>query len=140
MKDDYLIDIVGIMEQEGEQDTVSLVTRGSFMIRNNSFLICYKETEATGYDGNITTVKVDADNRVSMLRSGNAPSQLIIERGRRHVCHYDTGYGVLSLGVAADEIHNRLTENGGKLKFSYTLDTGNEQLSHNLVEITVKQA
>ena len=58
--------------------------------------------------------------------------------GTRHLCHYETGYGSVSLGVAADVIEQRLDENGGSLKFSYTLDSGAESfISRNLVDITV---
>ncbi len=128
------------MEQAGEVDTIHLMTRGSFARRNGNFFISYAETEATGYEGNITTVKVENGSKVSMLRSGNMPSQLVIERGKRHVCHYDSAYGVLSLGVAADEIDNRLTETGGELAFSYTLDQGDAHISHNKVKITVQEA
>lgn len=138
MDNNFLIQIEGTMEQEGDTDTVRLMTRGSFVKRNNSYVICYEETEATGYKGNITTLQVEAAEKVSMLRSGSAPSQLVIERGRRHVCHYDSGYGVLSLGVAADEIENKLTADGGKLVFSYTLDSGDVQISHNQVRVTVR--
>lgn len=141
MKENYLINIEGTMDQSGEIDRVQLMTRGSFVRKNGSFFISYKETEATGYAGNITTVKVEMEsNKVSMLRFGPAPSQLVIEPGRRHVCHYDSGYGVLSLGVAADEIDNLLTEQGGKITFSYTLDSGEAQISHNQVKITVQEA
>ena len=38
---------------------------------------------------------------VSMTRFGKTSSQLIIEKGIRHLCHYETGYGSISLGVAA---------------------------------------
>lgn len=140
MNEDFLINIEGTMEQEGDIDKVSLMTRGSFVLKNGSFFISYKETQATGYDGNITTVKVEPSGKVSMLRFGTMPSQLVIEPGRRHVCHYDSGYGVLSLGVAADEIDNRLDENGGNLVFSYTLDTGDTQVSYNQVKISVQEA
>ena len=59
-------------------------------------------------------------------------------KGTRHLCHYETGYGSVSLGVAADVIEQRLDENGGSLKFSYTLDSGAESfISRNLVDITV---
>lgn len=139
MKDDYIINIEGEMEQENECDSVSLMTRGRFVKRNGRFFITYMETEATGYEGNRTTVKVDAENKVTMLRHGPAPSRLVIECGRRHVCHYDTQWGSLSLGVAADEIQNNLTENGGELVFSYMLDTGETQLSRNKVKITVTE-
>lgn len=140
MQEDYLINIQGTMEQAGDVDTVSLITRGSFVQRGGKYFISYKETEATGYEGNVTTVKVENESKVSMLRFGTAPSQLIIERGRRHVCHYESGFGSVSLGVAADEIHNNLTEAGGEITFSYTLDSGEAQISRNEVKITVQEA
>ena len=119
---------------------MQLMTRGSFVKRNDHFFISYNETEATGYKGCVTTVKVEGTHKVSMLRFGPAPSQLVIEKGRRHVCHYDTGAGALSLGVSADEIHAALSENGGKVKFSYMLDVDASTLSKNIVDITVKPA
>lgn len=140
MREDYLISIKGTMQQQDETDTVELVTRGSFVRRGGKYFISYAETEDNGYNGNITTVRVEDGSKVSMLRHGVAPSQLIIERGKRHVCHYDTSYGSLSLGVAADDIDNRLTERGGEVTFSYTLDSGQEQLSYNQVKITVQEA
>ena len=46
----------------------------------------------------------------------------------------------VSLGVAADVIHHELTEDGGRLQFSYTLDSGAENfISRNLVDITVEK-
>ena len=118
--------------------SVQLMTRGSFVKRGGSFFITYKETQATGYEGCVTTVKVEGSDKVSMLRFGPAPSQLVIERGKRHVCHYETGQGALSLGVAADEIHSRLSEKGGRVRFSYMLDVDDASVSRNIVDITVK--
>ncbi len=133
-----LICIDGTVDQQGEQERIQLKTRGSFLRRGNSFFITYEETETTGYAGCTTTVKVAADeSRVAMLRFGPASSQLIIEKGVRHVCHYETGVGALTLGVAADEIRCQLTDAGGQAFFSYTLDDGTQELSRNLVEVTV---
>ena len=139
MQENFLITIKGTMEQRGDSDTVELMTRGSLVHKEGAYYIVYKETEATGYDGCTTTVKVAEDARkVSMLRYGKVPSQLIIEKGTRHLCHYETGYGAISLGVSADVIEHALDENGGKLQFSYTLDSGAESfISRNLVDITV---
>lgn len=128
------------MNQDGEDDTIELLTRGNFVTRNGKYFISYEETEATGYKGNTTTVRVEEEQRVSMIRHGTAPSQLIIERGKRHVCHYKTQYGEVNLGVAADEIDNHLTQNGGELTFSYSLDSGREHISYNTVKITVREA
>lgn len=139
MREDFLITIQGTIEQGGESDSVKLMTRGSFVRRNNHFFISYNETEATGFKGCVTTVKVEGANKVSMLRFGPMPSQLVIEKGRRHVCHYDTGQGALSLGVAADEIESNLDEEGGRIRFSYLLDVDTDNLSRNVVDITVKR-
>ena len=29
---------------------------------------------------------------------------MVIEKGRRHICHYDTGHGAITMGIAADEV------------------------------------
>ena len=109
VEENYLITIKGTMEQNGENDTVELMTRGNFVQRGNSYYIVYAETEATGYAGCTTTVRVSQDARlVSMTRFGKTSSQLIIEKGIRHLCHYETGYGSISLGVAADVIEHNL--------------------------------
>ena len=115
------------------------MTRGKFVRRGSSYFIAYEETEATGYAGCTTTVKATADAReVVMTRFGKVPSQLVIEKGVRHICHYETGFGSVSLGVAADVIELDLTDAGGRLQFSYTLDSGGENfISRNLVDITV---
>lgn len=141
MDENYLITIRGTLEQGGEQDHVELMTRGALARKSGAYYIVYHETEATGYAGCTTTVRAEEDGRlVTMTRFGKAPSQLIIEKGTRHLCHYETGYGAISLGVAADEIDLALTEAGGRLKFSYTLDSGAESfISRNLVDITVER-
>lgn len=139
MEENYLITIKGTMEQDGERESVELMTRGKFVRRGSSYFIAYEETEATGYAGCTTTVKATADAReVVMTRFGKVPSQLVIEKGVRHICHYETGFGSVSLGVAADVIELDLTDAGGQLQFSYTLDSGGENfISRNLVDITV---
>lgn len=139
MEENYLITIKGTMEQNGERESVELMTRGKFVRRGSSYFIAYEETEATGYAGCTTTVKATADAReVVMTRFGKVPSQLVIEKGVRHICHYETGFGSVSLGVAADVIELDLTDAGGRLQFSYTLDSGGENfISRNLVDITV---
>ena len=141
MNEEYLIKIRGSMEQDGQTptDPIELMTRGSFVRKGSSYYITYKETEATGYAGCTTTLKIAEDgSRVAMLRCGPTPSQLIIEKGTRHLCHYETGYGSITLGVAADEIVQELGPEGGHARFSYVLDSGNEELiSRNLVQVTV---
>ena len=63
---------------------------------------------------------------------------LLIEKGKRNLCHYETGYGSMTLGVTADEIECGLTEKGGTAKFGYLLDANSAELvSRNRLEVTV---
>lgn len=139
MKEDYLITIHGQVERrDGDHDDIRLMTRGDFVKRGSSYYIVYRESETTGYEGCVTVVRADASQKVSMLRYGEAASQLVIEKGRRHLCLYETGYGSMTLGIAADEIENGLSDTGGRLFFSYLIDLESSSLSRNSVEITVK--
>lgn len=127
--EDFLIRIKSCVEQDGKPQQVELTTRGSFLRKNGSYFITYKETETTGYAGCTTTLKVAEDaSRVAMLRYGKAATQLVIEKGRRNVCHYETGYGSITLGVTADEIAHELSEKGGTVHFSYVLDADSADL------------
>lgn len=141
LKEDYIIRIKSRIEPngEGEADFVELMTRGSFVLRGGSYYITYQETETTGYAGCVTTLKLAADgSHAAMLRFGPANTQLLIEKGRRNVCHYETGHGSLTLGVTADEIICQLTEKGGTARFSYLLDADSaEMVSRNSIDLTV---
>ena len=110
LKEDYIIRIKSRIErhvkepveQEEKEEFVELMTRGQFVQKGGSYYITYKETETTGYEGCTTTLKIAADgSRVAMLRfgkGGGAGTQLLIEKGKRNLCHYETGYGSMTLG------------------------------------------
>ena len=142
MNEEYLIKIRGSMEQDGQApaDPIELMTRGSFVRKGSSYYISYKETEATGYAGCTTTLKIAEDgSRVALLRFGRANSQLLIERDRRNLCHYETEVGSLTLGVTGDGIDCKLTEKGGSAAFSYLLDADDARIvSRNTLEMTVQ--
>ena len=63
LKEDYLIRIKSRTEHEDLPDMVELTTRGSFVHKNGSFFITYRDTETTGYAGCTTTLKVAEDAR-----------------------------------------------------------------------------
>jgi len=105
LKEDYIIRIKSRIEQhvkepveqEEKEEFVELMTRGQFVQKGGSYYITYKETETTGYEGCTTTLKIAADgSRVAMLRfgkGGGAGTQLLIEKGKRNLCHYETDAG-----------------------------------------------
>ena len=118
----------GVIREE-DRDHIELMTRGSFTKKNGSYYISYKETQTIGFEGCTTTIKIAEDgSRVALLRFGRANSQLLIERDRRNLCHYETEVGSLTLGVTGDGIDCKLTEKGGSAAFS--LPAGRRRRPH----------
>jgi uncharacterized beta-barrel protein YwiB (DUF1934 family) len=138
MKRDVLINIRGIQRIDNEKDVTELFTQGKFYRQNGNYYITYDESEATGFEGCKTTLKVEAD-KITLIRSGTARSHLIVERGARNLGRYGTAAGDLMIGVNAKQVCSGLTDEGGELYFSYSLDVNSSLVSENEVFIEVKQ-
>ena len=139
-KNNYIITIDGVQNSdEYSGENINLSTEGSYEFVDDGFLIKYDESEATGLPGNVTSLFAEGDKRVTMTRVGPQASQLIIEKGRKHMCHYETGYGNLTMGVYAEDIVNKLTKKGGRLKFKYRLDINSSAVVTNELNVTVKE-
>ena len=141
MQKDVLISIRGTVLAEGKDpDVIELVTAGRYFAKNGHYYIVYKESEATGLEGVTTTLKVDGEECITLVRHGPSPSNLILEKGRRHLCQYETGYGQMMVGVSGCKIKSQLDDRGGELAFYYTLDINSSLVSENEVLISVKEA
>ena len=70
-----------------DPDTINIVTKGSFEIKNGSYVLNYAEPMSEE-DGNVTTtITVDGSNVVDVMRSGRNSSRLTVEKGRRQLCN-----------------------------------------------------
>lgn len=125
----------------GAPDIMELITEGTFkpikLGNADGWEISYEDSEATGFAGSTTTVTCIGDELASMRRSGSADSHLVIEKDRRHHCHYGTEYGDMLLGISASRIINRLSEEGGALYFKYTIDINSAFVSENEIYFEV---
>ena len=123
--------------KNGPPDVMELITQGTFkpikLGNAAGWEISYEDSEATGFAGSTTTVSCIGESLASMTRSGSAESHLVIEKNRRHHCHYGTEYGDMLLGISASRIINRLSEEGGVLYFKYTIDVNSAFISENEV-------
>ena len=141
MRKDVLINIKGTVMPEGAApDVIELLTAGRYYSRDGKYYIVYQESEATGFKGATTTLKVEGEDSVTMTRSGPSRTRLILERGRRHLCHYETEEGDILLGVSGCRIHSQLDDLGGELRFDYSLDVNSSLVSRNEVTISVREA
>ncbi len=138
MKENYLISIKGIQVLDGEKDSIEMTTGGSYIQKNNHTYIGYKEYDPDNPEiSSNNLVKVESKNKVIIMRNEGKQTRLILEKGKRHQCHYRTIMGDLMVGVYCDTIECKLDENGGKLYASYTLDFNGSFASKNEFYITV---
>jgi uncharacterized beta-barrel protein YwiB (DUF1934 family) len=140
MKKDVLISIKGVYNSQGDQDVIELFTTGQYYKKNGCYYISYEESEATGFEGSRTTLKVDKEDMVTLERSGTANSQLIVQRGVRHQCYYNVGYGDMMVGILGSRIKSSLTDDGGELEIKYSLDINSMYSSENEMYINIRES
>lgn len=119
-----------------DSDTTELFTCGKLESYNGGYRLRYDESEATGFEGSSVTLDVNPDC-VIMKRDGKAPSTLVIERGKKHHCHYGTEFGDFMIGIFADDVQTSLQPDGGSVYLKYTLDINSSYMSENEMQIDV---
>lgn len=140
MKKEYLISILGIQEVDGEKNEVEVITSGHFMTKNGHTYIGYKEYDDEDpkvYSDNL--IKIESPEKVTIIRKGDTSSRLILEKGKRHQCFYNTIAGDLMIGIFTDAVESNLHESGGKLYVKYSIDFNNDLVSSNEFKIDIKQ-
>jgi len=139
MKDNYLISIKSSQELDGEKDTIEMTTLGSYIQKNGHSYIGYKEYDKDNPEiSSNNLIKVESPDRVVIMRNEGKQTRLILEKGKRHQCHYRTIMGDLMIGVFSDIIDANLDEKGGTLHARYTLDFNSSFASKNEFIIDIK--
>lgn len=140
MKKDVLISIRGVFSAPPEDnDVVEIFTTGTYYKKDGAYYIAYDESEATGFEGSKTVLKVEKESMVTLERSGSALAHLVVEQGVRHQCNYDIGYGDMMIGISGNFIKSTLGDNGGDLQFKYSLDINTLLASENEMFIKVTE-
>lgn len=134
---DVCITIKSTQKNEEDSDTTELFTFGSMEEIEGGYKVEYEESEATGFEGSKVTLEAKKDV-VTMLRTGTALSTLIIEKGKKHHCHYGTPFGDFLVGISTDRIETALDKSGGTIKLKYTIDINSGFMSENEMEIEIK--
>lgn len=140
MTENVWIDIKSVQEVNGERCVEELSTAAELLREDGCCTIVYSEGKESGMHGSVTTLKICGEESVVLSRRGEYNSQMIIEKGARHLCHYDTPYGGIMMGVSAEYISNSLNVQGGKLSFKYDIDINSSLATRNEIFIRIKES
>lgn len=137
---DIIVTIRDRHTQDGDSESSELITTGMFSGTENAYSIRYTEQNAE-LESSVTTLRVEGGDRVVMVRTGKYAAEMIIEKNKRHSCHYTTPYGSFMLGIYANEITSKVAQNGtkGKLRLRYTLDFNSSNATENELDIQFEE-
>jgi uncharacterized beta-barrel protein YwiB (DUF1934 family) len=79
-------------------------------------------------------------DRITLMRYGQISTHLVFEKGRKHVSYYDTGEGSLTVGVSAQNVSSRLTDEGGEIEIDYSIEIDHALTGENSFKLNVRQA
>ena len=139
-KREILLTIQDRHVQDGDADSSELITTGTFEGTEDDYRICYTEQDEALRDC-VTTLHVEGQSRVTLVRTGSSTAEMILEEHKRHNCHYDTPYGGFILGVYAKQIRSHVLPEAacGALAFRYTLDFNSANSTENELNILLKE-
>lgn len=124
--------IRGKQSYEGQEpDVIELVTEGTLEHEKQVWEIAYEESDLTGMEG-VTTVFRVGPRGVILKRTGRLQSQMIFREGVRHESLYQMEFGTLMIAVQAKSIRHDLTETGGTVDLTYSIEI--EQSAGGMVE------
>ena len=136
MKENAMIYLKTLQNIDNEVNEIELQTKGRFLQKDGKYYISYEESEMTGFEDTITTIKVTGD-AVCMTRKGKYNSRMVFKKGEKYLCSYNTPYGSIPVGVNPITLENNLGEDGGKFNIEYILDIDNRDYLKNRLDLTI---
>ena len=129
-----------IQREDGETSESVLDTEITYdRNHDGERVITYEESETTGMEGSQMQMRVARDGMISIVRTGTYQTHLVVQKGKKHFCHYETPFGEFAVGVSAKWVRNELTDEGGRLAMRYTVDANSTLLSDNEIHIDVRK-
>ena len=126
-------------QYDGETtEQMELMTEGEIRYLADGYEISYRENMDSDFKGATTRLRYTQCELVTMTRSAPAPSELVIELGKKHHCHYSTPHGDFMVGVTAKSIVSEMKPDGGKLDFCYVIDVNSSYVGDFEININVK--
>lgn len=125
---------------EVDDEKIELYTEGELYFGDGKLEVRYREpNEVTGMGESVTSISFDSDNReiITITRGGDVYSALVLERGVRHTCAYNTDALPLIIYTTAKRIKNELHRDGGMLDMIYIVEAQSGPAQYNRVTVTV---
>ena len=139
MNDNYLITVIGTQTVDGESDSIEVITSGDYIRDDNGDItVTYPEFSEENPTTRTDTTVTLRGKILTIERRGEMSSRLMLEKGKRHQCLYETPMGQMLIGIYTDSIKVIASDSGCDIRASYQLDFNQHVVSNNEFHITIK--
>lgn len=139
MTKDILVSIRGlqIMEEQGEEEPLEVITAGSYFQKNGKHYIKYDEA-VEGMEGSIQNlIKINQDS-MEVTKRGLSNAHMIFEEHKKNVTCYDTPFGNLLVGIAATNIHVKERQERIDVQVDYALEINEQHMADCTISMNIK--
>lgn len=134
-----IISITGVQSfQQGDSDSVELVTDGKYSFKDGAGELSYMESELTGMKGTRTSFIFTPDE-VVLSREGTLTSRMVFREGMKNTFLYDTPFGSTTMGLNTRRISSSLGPGGGDMEIDYVVDFDHAMVGRNKFRINVRE-
>lgn len=132
-----LISVKTLQYIDGQPESIELITEGEYYKEGTDYFAVYNETEISGMEGTLTTLKIDQDS-LTIIRKGTTNSNLVFKRHLNHISLYNTPYGTLEVTVKPSRVNIDVDDNGGKVELKYKMEAVGLDVVENELELNIK--
>ncbi|MDR1116692.1 MAG: DUF1934 domain-containing protein [Oscillospiraceae bacterium] len=140
MNNNALISIkTDLLYEDDNSDSLEMITQGQYCrLNNGEYTIKYSESDPENTGNVETTVTITPAGLVTVEREGDIYSHMVFEQGQKHLVHYETEYGSLTVGISAKKVAAVLSDTGGDLEIDYSVEIDNAVASDNSLKVNVR--
>ncbi|MCT4633473.1 MAG: DUF1934 domain-containing protein [Firmicutes bacterium] len=125
-----------IVDSEGSEDTIEFATEGKIISKNGKTYIYYNESEISGMEGCLTTLRIDDSETLIMKRYGSNSMELLFREGNTHEDNYRTPYGIFDIIAKTKKLQMEYDGNkSGSILVEYDLEVVGLVNSYNIIKI-----
>lgn len=135
MTKDVLVSVKGTQFMGEENDTIEIITAGTWYEKNGKQYLLYDESIGENGDSTRNTVKVWPD-KVEVTKKGLVDSHMTFECGKKHMANYMTPVGLIVLGITTSFMEIKQDEKKLHIAITYSLEMNGEYVSGCSLELT----
>lgn len=143
MTKDIILSITGLQYQVGadendiETTPVEVVTPATYYEKNGKHYVLFEEAEEGTKDVTRSTIKINREV-VEVMKKGTANVHMIFERNKKNLTYYSTPFGNLLVGITAQKVNVKESEDNIDVEVDYSLDVNYEFLADCTINMNLK--